>query len=41
MMEQRTSGVDLDLSRIEDRIGDAAGGLRAPQVREQLVEVAR
>ncbi len=38
MLEQRTSGVDLDLSGIQDRIGDAAGGLREPQVREQLVE---
>jgi len=41
MLEQKTSGVDLDLSGIQDRIGDAAGGLREPQIREQLVEVAR
>ena len=41
MMEQQTSGVELDLSGLRDRIGDAAGGLREPQVREQLVEAGQ
>lgn len=38
MLEQRTSGVDLDLSRAPGLEGVAQTGYRAPQVREQLVE---
>jgi ethanolamine ammonia-lyase small subunit len=42
MIEQRTSGVGLDLSRIARELGDAAGrGYRAPQERTKLVEVSR
>ena len=38
MLEQGTSGVGLDLSRLEE-LGEAAGlGYREPQVRERLVE---
>lgn len=40
MLEQRRSGVDLDLSGLASELGEAAGrGYRAPQVRERLVEV--
>lgn len=40
MLEQRTSGVGLDLSRLVGELGEAAaGGYRAPQVRVRLVEV--
>ena len=40
MLEQRTSGVDLDLSNLSAELGEAAtGGYREPQVRERLVEV--
>jgi ethanolamine ammonia-lyase small subunit len=42
MLEQRTSGVALDLSTLKDELGDAAGtGYRAPRERERLVEVPR
>ena len=42
MLEQRTSGVDLDLSGLAGELGEAAGaGYRAPQRRERLVEVSR
>jgi ethanolamine ammonia-lyase small subunit len=42
MLEQRTSGVALDLSRLADQLGEAAGAhYRDPQVREKLVEVER
>ncbi|MBW2734053.1 MAG: ethanolamine ammonia-lyase subunit EutC [Deltaproteobacteria bacterium] len=42
MLEQRRSGVDLDLSALSAELGEAAGlGYRAPQEREQLVEVSR
>ncbi|MEZ4369120.1 MAG: ethanolamine ammonia-lyase subunit EutC [Kofleriaceae bacterium] len=41
MIEQRTSGVDLDLGRVAvDDAAALAGGYRAPQVRERLVERA-
>ena len=41
MMEQRTSGVRLDLSALRAELGEAAGtGYRAPQKRERLVEIA-
>lgn len=41
MLEQRTSGVDLDLSGLSAELGEAAtGGYREPQVRERLVEVS-
>ncbi len=39
MLEQGTSGVGLDLSRVAP--GNTATELRAPQVRESLVEVGR
>lgn len=40
MLEQQTSGVDLDLSGLSAELGEAAtGGYREPQVRERLVEV--
>ncbi len=40
MFEQRTSGVDLDLSSVAADLGEAAGtGYREPQRRETLVEV--
>ena len=39
MLEQRTSGVPLDLSPLASQLGDAAGtGYRAPQKRVRLVE---
>ncbi len=39
MIEQRVSGVDLDLTRVAvDDAASLAGGYRAPQVRERLVE---
>ena len=39
MLEQRRSGVVLDLSSLATELGDAArGGYRAPQVRARLVE---
>lgn len=42
MIEQRTSGVKLDLSRLGRELGEAAGrGYRAPQPRVRLVEVKR
>ncbi|MCC6558930.1 MAG: ethanolamine ammonia-lyase subunit EutC [Polyangiaceae bacterium] len=40
MMEQRTSGVGLDLGGLARELGDAAGrGYRAPEPRVRLVEV--
>ena len=40
MLEQRTSGVDLDLSALVSELGEAAGtAYRAPQPRQRLVEV--
>jgi ethanolamine ammonia-lyase small subunit len=40
MIDQSTSGVDLDLSALKDQLGDAGGqGYRAPQTRQRLVEV--
>jgi ethanolamine ammonia-lyase small subunit len=40
MLEQKTSGVDLDLSPRAAELGEAAkGGYRAPQARSRLVEV--
>jgi ethanolamine ammonia-lyase small subunit len=40
MFEQRTSGVELDLSSMVTELGEAAtAGYRAPQRRERLVEV--
>lgn len=40
MLEQRTSGVRLDLAPLADAVGEIArGGYRAPQVRTRLVEV--
>lgn len=40
MLEQRTSGVDLDLSTLRSALGEASGtGYREPQKRERLVEV--
>ncbi len=42
MIEQRTSGVGLDLSGLARELGEAAGrGYRAPQERTRLVEVSR
>lgn len=42
MLEQRTSGVGLDLSRLSRELGETAGrGYRAPQERVRLVEVTR
>ena len=42
MLEQHTSGVKLDLSRISGNLGEAGSvGYRAPAVRERLVEVSR
>ena len=42
MLDQRTSGVPLDLSGLAAQLGDAAGtGYRAPQPRVRLVEVER
>jgi ethanolamine ammonia-lyase small subunit len=42
MLEQRTSGVGLDLSELARELGDAAGrGYRAPEPRVRLVEVKR
>ena len=42
MLEQRTSGVALDLSGLAGELGEAAGtGYRAPQPRVRLVEVER
>jgi ethanolamine ammonia-lyase small subunit len=42
MLEQRTSGVPLDLSGLKSELGEAAGtGYRAPQQRVRLVEVKR
>jgi hypothetical protein len=39
MLEQKTSGVNLDLSPRAAELGEAArGGYRAPQVRTRLVE---
>lgn len=39
MLEQRTSGVPLDLSGLASQLGDAAStGYRAPQKRERLVK---
>jgi len=40
MLDQKTSGVDLDLSGLVKELGEAAGRAhRAPQKRERLVEV--
>lgn len=40
MMNQRTSGVNLDLSSLASELGEAAGtGYREPQARTRLVEV--
>lgn len=40
MIDQRTSGVKLDLSPLVEQLGEEArGGYRAPQVRTRLVEV--
>lgn len=40
MLEQRTSGVDLDLAKIKSELGDAGGtGYRAPEPRVKLVDV--
>ena len=42
MLSQRTSGVGLDLSGLQNELGEAAGtGYRAPQERVRLVEVNR
>jgi ethanolamine ammonia-lyase small subunit len=42
MLDQRTSGVSLDLGRLAQELGDAGGrGYRAPEKRERLVEVKR
>ncbi len=42
MLEQRTSGVPLDLAPYASELGDAGkGGYRAPEPRVRLVEVAR
>lgn len=42
MLDQRTSGVTLDLSAVASELGDAAvRAHRAPQVRERLIEVER
>ncbi len=41
MLDQQTSGVELDLTALEAELGEAAGaGYRAPQRRARLVEVA-
>jgi len=40
MLEQRSSGVGLELSHLTAELGEAAGtGYRAPQARQRLVEV--
>ena len=40
MLDQRTSGVDLDLAPVRDQLGDAvSGGYRAPEPRVRLVNV--
>lgn len=42
MLDQKRSGVTLDLTPLAAQLGDAAGtGYRAPQKRERLVEVDR
>jgi ethanolamine ammonia-lyase small subunit len=42
MLEQRTSGVGLDLGGLGRELGEAAGrGYRAPEPRVRLVEVER
>lgn len=42
MMDQRTSGVTLDLDKLGRELGEAGGrGYRAPDKRERLVEVKR
>lgn len=42
MLDQKTSGVDLDLKGLAGNLGDAGGtGYREPQARVQLVEVDR
>jgi ethanolamine ammonia-lyase small subunit len=42
MVDQATSGVGLDLSKLTQELGDAGGrGYRAPQERVRLVEVVR
>ncbi|MEO7332126.1 MAG: ethanolamine ammonia-lyase light chain EutC, partial [Minicystis sp.] len=42
MLDQRTSGVSLNLDRLAQELGDAGGrGYRAPEKRERLVEVKR
>ena len=42
MLDQRTSGVSLDLAGLARELGEAAGrGYRAPEKRERLVEVNR
>ncbi|MBM4360468.1 MAG: ethanolamine ammonia-lyase subunit EutC [Deltaproteobacteria bacterium] len=42
MLEQRTSGVGLDLAGLAGELGDAGGrGYRAPEPRVKLVEVAK
>ena len=42
MLQQRTSGVALDLSGLAQELGEAVGlGYREPQLRERLVEVSR
>ncbi len=42
MVDQGTSGVGLDLSKLTQELGDAGGrGYRAPQERVRLVEVVR
>ncbi|MFH2009625.1 MAG: ethanolamine ammonia-lyase subunit EutC [bacterium] len=42
MIDQRTSGVQLDLAALASELGEAAGlGYREPQRRERLVEVNR
>jgi ethanolamine ammonia-lyase small subunit len=40
MLDQRTSGVELDLAAVRDQLGDAvSGGYRAPEPRVRLVNV--
>ncbi len=40
MLDQRTSGVELDLAPVRDQLGDAvSGGYRAPEPRVRLVNV--
>ena len=40
MLQQKVSGVDLDLSPVASELGEAArGGYRAPEPRVRLVEV--